>query len=212
MKSDMSPEQFLTMTKNLVNGTSMNGSNQWQDYLLQYQSGGGPYWVPDPAFGATKAQLLANRNKAQLFVEEFDNLFTYIFKSEYTNPMHYLQNQLKQKVYNYDLAIAALESQTLPESSTPPPIPETETPETPEEGTGISNTTLLLVGAGVVGLYLYTRKKRSGRKVTGVKSIVPVAAAGLALYLILKPKGQETQTPGEPITATPGIVPQQQNQ
>lgn len=191
----MTPDQFLSMTKSMVNGTTVG--NAWQDYLSQWYQGTGQYWVPPPQYGATRAQLLANMNKCQLFIDEFENYFTYIFKAELTTPMHNLQNLLKQRRYEYELAIAELDKQALPDATKPPT--DIEVPiETPVEETGTSNTTLLLVGAGVVGLYLATRKRSTrAKKITGVNNLLPVAAVGIALYFALKPKGQEAPAPTE---------------
>lgn len=189
----MKPENFLAMTKQMVNGTV---GNVWQDQLNAFYGGGGAYWVPDPQFGMTESQLLAGANQCQIFIDTFENYFTYIFKSEYTNPMHTLQDLLKQKKYKYELAIAELKKQQLPPVQTRPTDEIIEVPDETTTTAGVSTTTLLLVGAGVVGLYLYTRKKRNNRqKVSGSSNLLPLGAAAIALYFIAKgqkPTDQET--------------------
>lgn len=181
----MKPEQFLLLSKQMVAGTSAVG-NVWQDQLNAFYGGGGAYWVPDPQFGMTEAQLLAGANQCQIFIDTFENYFTYIVKSEYTNPMHTLQDLLKQKKFKYELALAELRKQQLPPVQTRPIEEVIEVPEETTTTAGMSTTTMLLVGAGVVGLYLYTRRKNNRRKVSGSGDLLPIGAAAVALYFIAK--------------------------
>lgn len=161
----------------------ITGSNPWQDQLNLFNTGKGAYWVPDPGFGMTLNQLKAGLNTAQSFAAEIEDKFNYIKSSEFTNPMHNLVTLLKQKAFLYQLAIDDLQGIDTP---VPGPIEENIEPLDPAETVEKkSNMPLILLGAGLVGLFLYS-KSGTRQKVTGVDELLPVAVGLGALYFLTK--------------------------